>query len=153
MSKHQNLINLESTINKMMATLTNDMYIQGVKFKYILTWIKGTGCINDGMGNVSKDYYTLKMTVVDKTNSLEGKHMDLYVNHYPVKGVVNVNLLHEQALIEFLTNGVRSLFNITFAQYQEQLKAQHVKEEDAKVDEKIQMLRESANNVVPLFKG
>ena len=152
--RHQTLIQTKSLLDKFLVIMTNQAYAHNRKFGYRISWLKGTQQIDDGSGNITKNYYHLRFYLVDKTNSPIGKEVDLLNNFYALSGLQSIEKLEEQAYEELLLNGLRSLFNITYAHYLEDLEKDIVTLKDVQADETLEMLRNAANEEKPkLFVG
>lgn len=149
--RHESLRNIESLVKEYLVSMTNQAYGMGMKFGYRIGWEKGTSEIVDNNNKTCKDYYVFKFYILDKTESVVGKNIELYTNFYPVRPVGTIEKLEELAYKEFLLNGVRQLFNTSYAMYIEQRKHDTIKAEDIKLDEKIEALKESVNNKPKLF--
>ena len=149
--RHESLRNIESLVNKYLTSMTNQAYAMGMKFGYRTEWVKGTSTIIDNNNKTCKDYYVFRFYIVNKTESVVGTIIELYSNFYPVRPVGTIEKLEELAYEEFLLNGVRQLFNTSYAMYIEQRKHDTIKAEDIKIDEKIEALKQAVDNKPKLF--
>ena len=142
--KHQQLITLELLIKKFLNRATNQAYSRNLKFGYRVSWEKGTGKVVDNDGNTSTNYYVCRLYLIDKTDSPVGVEVDLLVAYYPVRGLVSIDKLQEEAYEELLLNGIHSLINITYATVLEGRKREFVEPSQVELDDIVEDLKEQA---------
>lgn len=154
--RHQNLIELHNLVKRLLVTLTNDAYSINNKFSFRVDWDKGTDKIEDGQGKVFSKYYVLTFYIIDKNNTPLGEKRTLLRNYYVQEIGITPEKLEEQAYQELLLNGLRSLFNNTYASLLAQKEKEVIQAKDVKIDETIEQLREQAERpslvVLPKFK-
>ena len=141
--RHQRLTELVSLVNGFLVSMTNQAYSRNMKYGYRVTWTKGTQKIECD-GHRTTHYYIFKFYFVDKSKSISGKDVELYVNFYPVKSLQSVEILEELAYTEFLLNGIQSLANVTFAALMEQLTKEFVEPSQVELDKIVEDLKEQA---------
>jgi hypothetical protein len=149
--RHQKLTELVSLVNGFLVSMTNQAYSRGMKYGYRVTWTKGTQEI-ECEGKRTKNYYVFKFYFVDKTKSIAGKDVELYVNFYLIKPLQSVEVLEELAYTEFLLNGIHSLANVTFAALMEQLNKKFVEPSQVELDKIVEDLKEQAKTPKLLIK-
>jgi hypothetical protein len=142
--KHQNLITLELLVKKFLNQATNQAYSRNNKFGYRYSWEKGKGQVQDNEGHKHKEYYVCRLYLIDKNESPLGVEVDLLVSYYPVRSLVSVNKLQEEALEELLLNGMQSLINVTYAMVLEGRKREFVEPSQVELDEVVENLKEQA---------
>lgn len=142
--KSQRLIELESLVQRLVANMTNDMYANNIKISYRLEFKKGEGTILDDKGKEIKNYYYLRLYLIDKRESIVGKIVELYLNYYPIKFPATEHIVHEEALRDLIFNGIKTLTNTLYALHLERQKKDIVKVEDVKLDENVEAIKESA---------
>lgn len=141
--RHQNLTELETLIKGFLVVLTNQAYAYNNKFGYRLTWTKGTKEI-EGDGKRHTNYYVLRFFIVDKNESPIGKEITLIENYYPIVGLQSKEKLEEEAYKEFLLNGIRSLYNITYSNYLQHKDKEYVQPSDVQINEAVEQIKEEA---------
>jgi hypothetical protein len=142
--RHRSLIEVESLVKSFIVNMTNQAYGLNHKFAFRVEWSKGTGQIIDNNDKVSKNYYHFSFHMIDKTKSMIGKKIDLYDNYYPMEALKTAEKLEEEAYKEFLLNGLRQLYHVSYITHLEELKMEKEIEKDKQTDKVIETLRKSA---------
>lgn len=142
--RHQALVEIESLVKGMVNAMTNQAYGQNYKFGFRVEWKKGTGQIVDNKDKVSKNYYHFSFYMIDKTKTIVGKRVNLYDNYYPMVAMKSAEKLEEEAYKEFLLNGLRQLYHVSYITHLEELKIEEDQEKNKKTDKVISDLRKSA---------
>ena len=142
--KHQQLITLELLIKKILNRATNQAYSRNMKFGYRISWEKGNAIVEDNEGNKTKNYYICRLYFIDKTDSPVGVEVDLLVAYYPVRSLVSIDKLQEEAYEEMLLNGIHSLINVTYAAVLEGRKREFVEPSQIELNEVVEKLKEQA---------
>lgn len=140
--RHLLLTELESLIKKNLVLMTNQAYGRNIKFSYRMKWEKGTQKIEDGTGKTTKNYYALSLDLIDKTENIAGKVINLYMNFYPMVPAKSVEKLEEEAYKDLLLNGMHSLANVLYSNYLVRMDREVVKPEDIKLVPELEVLKE-----------
>lgn len=142
--RHQSLIEIESLVKSFITTMTNQAYGQNYKFGFRVEWTKGTGQIIDNNDKASKNYYHFSFYMIDKTKSIVGKRVNLYDNYYPMTALKSAEKLEEEAYREFLLNGLRQLYHVSYVTHLEELKIEKEETKNKETDTVIKELRKAA---------
>ena len=133
----QELINYRIQVKGILAFLTNQAYAYKRKHSYKVEFVKGDKAITlDGV-KVIKDYYQFILVLIDKTDSIVGKRIELINNFYPPSIGENAAKCELQAYKDFMLNGVASYINTSFAMYINNLDKPEVKAEDITLEEAV----------------
>lgn len=141
--RHQNLTELENLLKQFMVALTNQAYSMNDKKGFRMSWEKGIHKLELD-GKLFTNYYTLKFFIVDKNESPVGKEILLLESHYPVVGMQSKEKLEEEAYKELLLNGMRCLYNNTFAVYLNHKDKEYVQPTDIELNEVVEQIKEEA---------
>lgn len=142
--RHQSLIEIESLVKGFIVNMTNQAYGQNYKFAFRVEWTKGTGQIIDNNDKVSKNYYHFSFHMIDKTKSMVGKKIDLYDNYYPMVALKSAEKLEEEAYKEFLLNGLRQLYHVSYITHLEELKLEKEQVKNTEADKAIKELKKAS---------
>lgn len=134
LKKHQKLIELELLVKDILNKHTINANTNGYKHTFSSSFSFGNNKIEKSNGLISKDYYVFKLELIDKTSGIES-HLNLYNKIYPTVIGKNKHKLHEEALLDFISNAIGGLIYIEFTKYtakqmQDKIKAEL--EEDSK---------------------
>ena len=135
MAEHLLLTELRSVVNTSLRFLTNQTYSRNHKFSYLYEFVRGDQTIELGSGRITKDYFAVRLILVDKTESFIGERVVLLECFYPVEPGVSVPKLEEQGLRELLQNGLASLINNTYALYMRRKDEEAAEAKDVKINE------------------
>ena len=124
--KHQNLVELEGLVNRLLANQTNNSYAGGIKHSYKIQFIKGDKALENNNGKI-RNYYKLLVDVIDKTELIE-QTINIYTEYYPYEFDLNRHQLHEKALKEFLSVAVATLSFNAMTMYRH---SKHKEQEEA----------------------
>lgn len=104
--------------------VTNEMYAGNnkISFSYSFTRVPSENKPSVFVSS-AKPLYLFSVIALDKSNNPIGIEIRLYSNYYPKDTLVSVYQLEQRAIMDWVTNSWKALYNLTQEEYMERAKA------------------------------